>query len=53
MTKATHYHQVNDDISVVDFDNLHHLVNSFGKTIQRLKPKNFKPKYNRDVNLKK
>lgn len=51
MSKATHYHQVNDDVRIIDFDNLHLLINSFGKTIKKLKPKNFQPKYNEKMKL--
>lgn len=51
MSKATHYHQMNDDISVIDFDNLHLLINSFAKTISKLNTKNFQPKYNENVKL--
>lgn len=52
MRVATHYHQLNDDIGVVDFDNLTLLINSLGKTIQQFTPMNFAPKYNDKVNLK-
>lgn len=46
MSKATHYHQVNDDVNIIDFDNLHLIINNFAKTIKKLKPNNFQPKYN-------
>lgn len=46
MSKATHYHKVNDDVKVVDFDNLTKLINSFGKTIKKLRVNDFQPKYN-------
>lgn len=49
MTKAHHYHQVSDDISVVNFKNLTTLVNNFAKTVQKLTPQNFQPKYNDKV----
>lgn len=49
MTKATHYHNEGDDISIVDFDNLTHIINNFGKTLEKLSPKNFTPKYNNKV----
>jgi len=49
MSKIKHYHQVNDDISVVDFENLTQIINSFGKTLEKLTPKNFNPKYNSKV----
>lgn len=49
MTKATHYHHENDDINVVDFDNLTQIINNFGKTLEKLTPKNFAPKYNDKV----
>lgn len=51
MNTAKHYHQLNDDLSVVNFDNLTQIINSFGKTIQKLTPANFSPKYNDKVNL--
>lgn len=51
MNSAGHYHQLNDDVSVVDFDNLTQLINNLGKTIEKLNPKNFAPKYNDEVNL--
>ncbi|WP_294284603.1 M28 family peptidase [uncultured Chryseobacterium sp.] len=49
MTKATHYHHENDDVNVVDFANLTQIINNFGKTLDRLSPKNFAPKYNDKV----
>ncbi|KMQ69991.1 peptidase M28 [Chryseobacterium sp. FH2] len=49
MTKATHYHHENDDINVVDFDNLTQIINNFGKTLDKLTPKNFAPTYNDKV----
>ncbi|MCW3160463.1 M28 family peptidase [Chryseobacterium oryctis] len=49
MTKATHYHNESDDINVVDFDNLTTIINNFGKTLEKLTPKNFTPKYNDKV----
>lgn len=49
MTKATHYHHENDDIHVVDFNNLTTIINNFGKTLDKLSPKNFAPKYNDKV----
>ena len=45
MTKATHYHQLNDDLEIVDFDNLTEIINNFGETIEKLNPQNFAPKY--------
>lgn len=51
MTKAYHYHQPNDEIDVVDFENLTQLINNFGKTVLKLNPKNFQPKYNDRVSL--
>lgn len=53
MTTATHYHQLNDDLSVVNFNNLTQMINSVGKTIGKLTPANFSPKYNDTVNLKR
>ncbi|MBB4806676.1 Zn-dependent M28 family amino/carboxypeptidase [Chryseobacterium defluvii] len=49
MTKINHYHRENDDINVVDFDNLTQIINSFGKTLEKLNPDNFTPKYNDKV----
>lgn len=49
MTKATHYHHENDDINIVDFANLTQIINNFGKTLDKLSPKNFAPKYNDKV----
>ncbi|MBE4950208.1 M28 family peptidase [Chryseobacterium culicis] len=49
MTKASHYHHENDDINIVDFDNLTQIINNFGKTLDKLSPKNFAPKYNDQV----
>ena len=51
MRKAKHYHQVSDDISVIDFENLTNLVNNFIKTIEKLNTKNFAPKYNETVDF--
>ena len=52
MTTAKHYHQPNDDITVVNFSNLTQIINNFGKTIEKLTPENFSPKYTDQVNLK-
>jgi Zn-dependent M28 family amino/carboxypeptidase len=49
MSKIKHYHQLNDDINIVDFDNLTQLINNFGKTLEKLNTKNFNPKYNDKV----
>lgn len=49
MSKIKHYHQVNDDINIVDLQNLTGLINNFGKTLEKLNPKNFNPKYNDKV----
>lgn len=49
MTKATHYHNEKDDVNVVDFANLTQIINNFGKTLDKLSPKNFAPKYNDKV----
>jgi Zn-dependent M28 family amino/carboxypeptidase len=51
MTKATHYHAVNDDLKIVDAENLTAIVNNFAKTIEKLNIKNFAPKYNDKVNF--
>ena len=52
MTTAKHYHQPNDDITVVNFNNLTQIINNFGKTIEKLTPENFSPKYTDQENLK-
>lgn len=49
MTKASHYHNESDDVKVVDFDNLTTIINNVGKTLEKLTPKNFAPKYNDKV----
>jgi Zn-dependent M28 family amino/carboxypeptidase len=49
MTKASHYHNESDDINIVDFDNLTQIINNFGKTVEKLSPDNFSPKYNNSV----
>jgi hypothetical protein len=49
MTKATHYHNESDDVNVVDFENMTQIINNFGKTLEKLNPKNFTPKYNDKV----
>ncbi|MCT2409954.1 M28 family peptidase [Chryseobacterium antibioticum] len=49
MTKASHYHNENDDVNVVDFDNLTGIINNVGKTLEKLNPQNFAPKYNDKV----
>lgn len=51
MTKAGHYHAVNDDIKIVDAENLTSIINNFAKTIEKLNTKNFNPKYNSKVNF--
>ena len=51
MTGAKHYHQLNDDLKIVDFDNLTSIINNFGKTIEKLNPQNFSPKYTDQVNF--
>lgn len=51
MTNAKHYHQLNDDLEIVDFDNVTEIINNFGKTIEKLTPKNFTPKYTDQVNF--
>ena len=52
MRTAKHYHQLNDDIKVVNFENLTQIINNFGKTVEKLNPENFKPVYNNSVNFK-
>lgn len=49
MTKAKHYHDVTDDITIIDTDNLTQIINNFAKTIDKLNTKNFNPKYNESV----
>ncbi len=49
MNKATHYHGVNDDMSIVEADNLTNIINNFAKTIEKLNAGNFQPKYNDKV----
>ena len=51
MTKAKHYHQLNDDLEIVDFNNLTEIINNFGKTIEKLNPENFSPKYTDKVSF--
>ncbi|MBF8457782.1 M28 family peptidase [Kaistella sp. G5-32] len=51
MNTATHYHQLNDDLKVVNFDNLTQIINNLGKTFEKLKPENFKPTYNNKVDF--
>lgn len=45
MEHQNHYHQVNDDINVINTQNLTQIVNSFAKTIDQLMKRDFKPKY--------
>ena len=49
MSKATHYHHEKDDMSVVNLDNMTQIINNFGKSLEKLNPKNFAPKYNDQV----
>lgn len=51
MSKIKHYHQVNDDFSIVDVENMSNMINNFAKTLEKLTPKNFAPKYNDKVKL--
>ena len=51
MATAKHYHQLNDDLNIVDFDNLTQMINNLGKTIEKLAPGNFAPKYNDQVDF--
>lgn len=51
MATAKHYHQLNDDLEIVDFDNLTQMINNLGKTIEKLTPGNFAPKYNAQVDF--
>lgn len=49
MSKIKHYHQVNDDMSIVNSENMTQIINNFAKTLEKLNPKNFNPKYNDKV----
>lgn len=49
MSKIKHYHQLNDDMEIVDSENMTQIINNFSKTIEKLSPKNFNPKYNDKV----
>ncbi|WP_312074830.1 M28 family peptidase [Chryseobacterium sp.] len=51
MSKIKHYHQVNDDFTIVDVENMTNMINNFAKTLEKLTPKNFAPKYNDKVKL--
>ncbi len=51
MTKAAHYHNESDDVNIVDFANMMQIINNFGKTLEKLTPENFTPKYNDKVKL--
>lgn len=51
MTKAHHYHNVNDDMGIVDAENMKNIINNFAKTLEKLSPKNFAPKYNDKVKI--
>jgi len=51
MSKIKHYHEVNDDITVVDVKNMTEMINNFSKTVEKLSPKTFTPKYNSKVKL--
>lgn len=51
MSKITHYHQANDDMSIVNSENMTQIINNFAKTLEKLSPKNFNPKYNDKVNF--
>lgn len=49
MSKIKHYHQANDDMSIVNAENMTQIINNFAKTLEKLNPKNFNPKYNNKV----
>lgn len=51
MNSIKHYHQVNDDIDIVNFDNMNKIISNFAKTVEKLSPKNFSPKYTEEVNF--
>lgn len=51
MNTAKHYHQLNDDVSVVNFENLTQIINNVGETLEKLTPENFKPVYNNTVDF--
>ncbi len=51
MNTATHYHQLSDDVGVVDFANLTSLINNTGATLEKLDSRTFKPTYSERVNF--
>ena len=51
MSKIKHYHQVNDDFSIVDIENMTSMINNFAKTVEKMSPKKFAPKYKSTVKL--
>lgn len=51
MNTATHYHQLSDDVTVVDFANLTNLINNTGATLEKLDRRTFTPKYSERVNF--
>lgn len=51
MAKIKHYHQVNDDLTIVNIENMTNIINGFAQTVEKLNPKNFNPKYNNKVKL--
>lgn len=51
MNTARHYHQLNDNLEIVNFDNLTQIINNMGKTFEKLTPENFKPTYNNKVDF--
>lgn len=51
MSSIKHYHQVNDDINIINFENMSQIISNFGKTVEKLTLKNFSPKYTEEVNF--
>ena len=47
MSKAKHYHQLHDELSVIDFENLFMITEGIGNTVNKMIEKNNKPAYNK------
>jgi len=45
MENQTHYHRVNDDVNIINFQNLTQIINSFAETLDQIMQKDFQPKY--------
>lgn len=39
MSKIKHYHEANDDMSIVNSENMTQIINNFAKTLEKLSPK--------------